>query len=118
MSVKEFRLDDTAVGFSEFSDNCWNFSISSDVPGNDSAAEYKAGFIQGTLQKDLIPATRDNTWNNLYNCDPSHTFPRWRRPNRDELAKAQQVLLENYSYLCRYIRESGSKYACRGGCSG
>jgi hypothetical protein len=70
MSVTEFKLDDTAEGFSEFSDNCWNFSISVNMKGNDCAAEYKAGFIQGKLQKNLIPAVRDNTWNNMYHCDP------------------------------------------------
>jgi hypothetical protein len=111
MMYAEYKISNDSAGYAEFLDNCWNFSITANIPGNNYAAEYTAGFIQGKLQHDLIPAARDNSWSNMYYCDPSHSFPKWLRPGRDELATAQKILLQNYTFLCKYIQTSNSAYA-------
>lgn len=66
----------SCVGYAEFKDNCWNFSIISTHEHSDVLTnEYVAGFIQGELQgEDMIRASRNNTWKNSYLCDTSHTF--------------------------------------------
>ena len=49
----------SCVGYAEFKDNCWNFSIISTHEHSDVLTnEYLAGFIQGELQgEDMIRAT-------------------------------------------------------------
>ena len=49
---------------------------------NDLKAEYRAGFIQGQLQGQTILSARDNTWDNAYLANPSHTFPKQHTPTR------------------------------------
>jgi hypothetical protein len=110
MAYTEYKITNGS-GYAECFDNCWNFSITAAVPGNDCAAEYTAGFVQGKIQHELIAAARDNSWNNMYYCDPSHSFPKWLRPNREELAEAQKILLQNYTYLCSYIQKTDSESA-------
>ena len=47
---------------------------------NDLKAEYRAGFVQGKLQGKTIISARDNSWDNAYLTDPSHTFPAQHSP--------------------------------------
>ena len=75
----------------------WNFSIISTHEHSDVLTnEYVAGFIQGELQgKDMIRASRNNTWKNSYLCDTSHTFPHTCPPEPKDLKKAENSLKSN-----------------------
>ena len=87
----------SCVGYAEFKDNCWNFSIISTHEHSDVLTnEYVAGFIQGELQgEDMIRASRNNTWKNSYLCDTSHTFPHTCPPEPKDLKKAENSLKSN-----------------------
>ena len=87
----------SCVGYAEFKDNCWNFSIISTHEHSDVLTnEYLAGFIQGELQgEDMIRASRNNTWKNSYLCDTSHTFPHTCPPEPKDLKKAENSLKSN-----------------------
>ena len=66
-------------------------------------AEYRAGFIQGQLQGDTILSARDNTWDNAYLTNPSHTFPKQPGPTQAELHEAAAVLNANYVAFLEYL---------------
>lgn len=95
----------SSVGYAELKNNCWNFSIQSidrnlDVLTN----EYLAGFIQGQLQgRVMIEASRNNSWDNTYLCDPSHIFPREPNPSEAELKRAADCLKYNFAYTVTWI---------------
>lgn len=93
------------TGYAELKNNCWNFSIQSTDPTLDTLTnDYLAGFIQGYLQgKEMIRATRNNSWDNTYLCDPGHTFPKQLGPSPHELEKAGQCLKDNYAYTLAWI---------------
>lgn len=96
-------LNENAKGCMETVDNIVNMTIVS-TNENVYKAEYDAGFIQGRLQKWLIISARDNSWDNAYLTDPSHSYPKKLPPSNVELSLAQQVLSENYTYTINYIR--------------
>ena len=58
----------SCVGYAEFKDNCWNFSIISTHEHSDVLTnEYLAGFIQGELQgEDMIRASRNKPYISPY----------------------------------------------------
>lgn len=98
----------SCVGYAEFKDNCWNFSIISTHEHSDVLTnEYVAGFIQGELQgEDMIRASRNNTWKNSYLCDTSHTFPHTCPPEPKDLKKAENSLKSNYLFTTKWIRDN------------
>lgn len=97
-----YNLSPSTKGCIETVDNILNMTV---VSKNENVykAEYDAGFIQGKLQKKVIISARDNNWDNLYQTDPSHSFPKQLPPSQDELAQAQRVLRTNYIYTIDYI---------------
>jgi hypothetical protein len=103
---KYFKLDEDSQGLIEKVNNIYNTSIVSNDP-NVYKAEYEAGFIQGRLQGDMIPASRDNTWDTAYLLNPAHTFPKQVPPSKDELAMAQETLQMNWDYTLNYMRAQG-----------
>lgn len=96
-------LSNNAKGCIETVDNIINMTI---VSKNENVfkAEYDAGFIQGRLQKQLIISARDNSWDDAYLTDPSHSFPKQLPPSQDELLKAQNILIKNYEYTINYTK--------------
>jgi hypothetical protein len=108
-----YALDGNASGVIENQNNILNMTVvSKDV--NDLKAEYKAGFIQGKLQGKTIISARDNSWDNAYLTDPSHTFPKQQGPTLAELTKAESILYSNYSWFISYLKspatDSGVSY--------
>lgn len=106
--ISGFTLNDYCQGFSEKKDNCWNYSIIAKDPTVDIFRnEYYAGFIQGKLQGiDRIIAARNNVWNNAYLIDTSDAeskFPRDFDPTDKELKKAEAHLIQNYTFLYKWI---------------
>ncbi len=102
------------MGFYELKNNCRNYSIISIDPEKDVLTnEYLAGVVQGELQSaGLIRASRNNTWNNTYLCDPTHHFPKNREPTETELKKAADCLRTNYTYLYAWLcRKQGERIA-------
>ena len=71
---------------------------------NDLRAEYRAGFVQGKLQGQTICSARDNSWDNAYLTDPTHSFPQQRGPTAAELDRVGTILNENYTFLIQYLR--------------
>lgn len=105
---QKIKLNEHCMGFAELKDNCWNYSIISIDPGKDILTnEYLAGLIQGRLQgADHICASRNNSWNNTYLCDPSHSFPKEIVPSEEELNKAAKYLSRNYRYLYTWLEKN------------
>ncbi|MEI6621461.1 MAG: hypothetical protein WCP28_06110 [Actinomycetes bacterium] len=99
------QLDADSAGSIEKINNIYNTSIVSNDP-NAFKAEYEAGFIQGKLQKDQIPAARDNNWDGNYLTDPKHSFPTQLPPPPSQLNQAQRVLQSNWEFTLRYIRDT------------
>ena len=97
-----FRLDANAAGYYERVDHIDNIGIAVTDP-NPFAAEYKAGFIQGKLQKPVLAGTRDNQWDAtaLIEGGPDHTIP----PSSDQMERAQALLVRNYAYTLDYITQ-------------
>jgi len=97
-----YRLDANAGGYAERVDYINNIGVAVTDP-NPFVAEYKAGFIQGKLQKSLLAGTRDNQWDATALVGPSaaHTIP----PSSDQLTGAQAVLAQNYDYTLDYITQ-------------
>ncbi len=100
-----FKIDSDTKGCVETVNNIANLNIVSN-DANVFKAEYEAGFIQGRLHRSEMVSARDNLWDTAYLTDPSHTFPQKGSPSQDELAQAQQVLLDNYQYTIDYIRNT------------
>jgi hypothetical protein len=76
----KYTLDDNASGVIKTIHNIVNVTVVS-RDANDLKAEYRAGFIQGKLQGKTIISARDNSWDNAYLIDPSHSFPKQHGPN-------------------------------------
>lgn len=70
---------------------------------DDLRAEYRAGFVQGRLQGETILSARDNTWDNAYLFDPSHSFPQQHGPSLEELEEAGGLLNANYDAFLDYL---------------
>jgi hypothetical protein len=98
-----FSLDQDASGVNEKVSNIANLTVVS-RDDNDLRAEYRAGFVQGTLQGRAIIYARDNTWDNGYLTDPDHSYPQQRTPSQAELDKAADILNQNYNYLITYLK--------------
>ncbi len=101
-NMKEFYLDANARGCIETVDNIQNLTIVSKHE-NDFKAEYRAGFVQGRLQKKYIASARDNTWDLMFLLDTSHAYPGQLPPSKDELEMARDILIDNYIYTVDYI---------------
>ena len=82
-----YTLDANASGVIETINNIVNLTVVS-KDANDLKAEYRAGFVQGKLQGKTIISARDNSWDNAYLTDPSHTFPKQHGPTQAELNQA------------------------------
>lgn len=109
--VKHYYLNTYCQGFAELKDNCWNYSIIARDPRVDLFGnEYYAGYIQGKLQgMHTIIAARNNVWNNAYLTDtsgPESKFPHDFNPTEEELNKAQDYLVRNYTYLYKWIKSN------------
>lgn len=100
--LTSYKINDNARGVIELVNNIYSTTVVSNDP-NVYKAEYQAGFIQGKLQKDQIPATRDNEWDSAYLVDPSHAYPTSIPPSRNDLELAQVTLRQNWEYTMGYI---------------
>jgi hypothetical protein len=98
-----YTLDDNASGVIENRNNIVNLTVAS-RDANDLKAEYRAGFIQGKLQDKTIVAARDNSWDNAYLTNPSHTFPKQHGPTQTELNDAAGILNANYAAFLQYLK--------------
>lgn len=101
-SRRSYAIDANASGVIETTSNIVNLSVVS-KDANDLKAEYRAGFIQGKLQGKTIISARDNSWDNAYLTDPSHSFPKQLGPTQAEISKVSGLLNSNYAYLLQYI---------------
>jgi hypothetical protein len=99
-----YTLDANASGVIQKINNIVNLTVVS-RDANDLKAEYRAGFIQGRLQGRSIISARDNSWDNAYLINPSHTFPKQHGPTQAELAKAAVLLNANYDAFLEYLRD-------------
>ena len=101
-----YTLDANASGVIQTINNIANLTVVS-RDANDLKAEYRAGFIQGKLQGQTILSARDNTWDNAYLADPSHTFPKQHTPTQGptqaELHEAAEILNANYAAFLDYL---------------
>jgi hypothetical protein len=102
-TLRSFSLDGNAGGLVETVDNVSNLTVVSRDP-SDLRAEYRAGFVQGKLQATGIVAARDNTWDNAYQVDPGHNFPRQPGPTAAERERAAAILRTNYDATLSYVR--------------
>jgi len=102
-----YTLDGNAGGILEMVNNIQNLTVVSKDP-SDLRAEYRAGFVQGRLQGHTIRSARDNSWDNAYLTDPSHSFPKQRGPTPEELSLAGDILNANYGSFLSYLRDPGN----------
>ena len=100
-----YQINNDAQGVIEKIGNLYNATVVSNDP-NVYKAEYQAGFIQSKLQKNQLLATRDNTWDNAYLTDPSHSYPKQLPPSQDELNMTQQTLAQNWNYTLDYMQKA------------
>ncbi len=98
-----YTLDSTASGMIETVNDIVNLTVVS-RDANVLKAEYRAGFIQGKLQGKSIMSARDNSWDNAYLSDPSHSFPQQHGPSQAELNEAAALLNANYAAFLQYLR--------------
>lgn len=98
-----YSLDANASGVIETVNNIVNMTVVS-KDANDLKAEYRAGFVQGKLQGKTIISARDNSWDNAYLTDPSHSFPKQPGPTPAELEKAAAILNANYNGLLIHLK--------------
>ena len=101
------QLDSDTSGYVEEVANIVNTSVVSNDP-NVFKAEYEAGFVQGQLQKDSIPAARDNNWDGTYLTDPTHSFPTALPVPPEELQVTSQLLRRNWDFTLEYIRDKAT----------
>ncbi len=101
-----YTLDANASGVIKTIHNITNLTVVS-RDANDLKAEYRAGFIQGKLQGKTILSARDNSWDNTYLTNPSHTFPEQHSPTQGptqtELNQAAGLLNANYAAFLQYL---------------
>jgi hypothetical protein len=102
-----YALNTNATGVIEKINNLVNLTVVSKDP-NDLRAEYHAGFVQGKLQAQTICAARDNSWDNAYLTDPSHSFPQQHGPTAVELGRAATILNDNYAFLLQFLRSANT----------
>ncbi|MCX5903564.1 MAG: hypothetical protein NTV89_08875 [Proteobacteria bacterium] len=107
-----YSLDQDASGVNEKVNNIASLTVVS-RDDNELRAEYRAGFVQGTLQGRTIRYARDNSWDNSYLTDPDHSFPQQPGPTPAELEKAASILNENYNYLIKYLKTTPDSDAAR-----
>jgi len=100
---KTCKLDANASGVIDTINNIATMTVMS-RDANTLRAEYRAGFIQGKLQGKTIISARDNSWDNAYLLDPSHTFPKQHGPTRAELNEAADLLNANYTAFLQYLK--------------
>lgn len=105
---KTYKLDANASGVIETINNIAIMTVMS-RDANILRAEYRAGFIQGRLQGKTIISARDNSWDNAYLLDPSHTFPKQHGPTRAELDEAADLLNANYTAFLQYLRNPATE---------
>ncbi len=101
-NLKTYSIDANASGVSETVNNIFNLTVVS-KDDNDLKAEYRAGFVQGKLQGKTIISARDNSWENAYLTNPSHTFPKQHGPTQIELNDADGILIANYAAFLQYL---------------
>jgi hypothetical protein len=66
--------------------------------------------VQGILQgADLITASRNNSWNNAWLCNPEHSFPKKIVPSEAELQQTEAILKDNYNYLYDWLNKHGGE---------
>lgn len=97
-----YSLDGNASGVMEIINNIVNLTVVS-KDDNDLRAEYRAGFVQGKLQGKTIQSARDNSWDNAYLTDPSHSFPKQLGPTQSELNLTAGFLKSNYASFLQYV---------------
>ena len=97
-----YSLDSNSSGVIETINNIANLTVTS-KDTSDLKAEYKAGFIQGKLQGKTIKSARDNSWDNAYLTDPSHSFPKQLGPTPAELARTAGLLNSNYAAFLQFV---------------
>jgi hypothetical protein len=103
-----YTIDAQASGVTETINNIANLTVvSSDA--NDLKAEYRAGFVQGKLQRRGILSARDNSWDQSYLLDPAHDFPKQPGPVRAELERAADLLNGNYGALLDYLKQPATE---------
>ncbi len=99
-----YALDANASGVMQKINNIVNLTVVS-RDANDLKAEYRAGFVQGKLQGKTILSARDNSWDNAYLTNPSHTFPKQYGPTQAELDEAAVLLNANYDAFLEYLSD-------------
>lgn len=109
-----YALDADASGAMQTINNIVNLTVVS-RDANDLKAEYRAGFVQGKLQGKAILSARDNSWDNAYLIDPSHSFPKQHGPTGAELLESADVLNANYAAFLGFLRnpDTGATTAYR-----
>lgn len=113
--IQMYRLNEKCVGYAEKIDNCWNYSIYVMSQTFAILNEYTAGYIQGKLQgQEMIKASRDNTWKNLYLCDTNHTYPTSIPPTKEDLEKTERILKDNHSFLNEWVAKAGNRKVSEG----
>lgn len=113
--IQTYRLNEDSVGYAEKIDNCWNYSIYTMSHTVAELNEYTAGYIQGKLQgQEMIKASRNNTWKNLYLCDTSHTYPRSIPPSDKDLVKTEKVLKDNHTFMNEWVVKNKDKKVAEG----
>lgn len=105
--MDSYQIDADTQGVMEFVNNIYNTVVVSNDP-NVYKAEYEAGFIQGKLQKAMLPAARDNGWDGAYLMNPSHSYPKQIPPSGDEMSLARNTLNANWDYTLEYLRRQGT----------
>jgi phospholipase B-like protein len=107
-----YTLDANASGAMKTINNIANLTVVS-WDANDLKAEYRAGFIQGKLQGKTIVSARDNSWDNAYLANPSHTFPKQHSPtqgpSQSELNDAGGLLNNNYAAFLGYLVDPATR---------
>jgi len=98
-----YSLDDKTSGYIVETDNTLIFSVAS-TDDNVLRAEYKAGFIQGKLQKNQIISARDNLWDSAYLNDSTPTVIEQIPPSEEEISAVLDVILQNFNYTMQYIQ--------------
>lgn len=101
--VASFAIDADTGGYLEQLGPLSNLVVMSHDPSN-VKAEYEAGFVQGRLQKDQLPATRDNLWDTIARVDPG--YPKNSPPTTTETATAKKILIDNWNYTIDWVNRA------------
>lgn len=101
--VKSFAIDEDTAGYLQQLGPLSNLVVISHDPDN-FKAEYEAGYVQGRLQKDQLPATRDNLWDTIARVDPG--YPKNVPPTTTETATAKKMLIDNWNYTIEWVKKA------------